>query len=359
MYGSKGIQVACALIWISVTARANTANPMAAGFPERVCAPYVACWTNLSVAALAKATGNKHYTLAFVISNGSANSAPYWNGTIAMSADKYVSDIADLRALGGDVIVSFGGQGGSELALVHKSVSTLQAAYQQVITKYGLRWIDFDIEGAAIFDTAANTRRNQAIRNLQAVNPGLIIAYTIPSTNPDSGVTQSTVKLLANAKANGAAVGMVNIMAMNYSPEFCGDMGQAALTVAARCRSQLNALGIPARVGITPMLGTNDFACEKFTVANSKTVAAYAIANAYVGLVSFWVMDADPGYANLDIFKAFTGSSPTGLGPAPGPAGMRAGSKRYDPIGRALNQDHPIARQRAIRSSVLRPGPLP
>ncbi len=349
MNGSKAIRIACALVGMGSAAQA---------FPDRVCAPYVACWTNLSVTALAKATGNKHYTLAFVISNGSANSAPFWNGTIPMSADKYLTDIADLRALGGDVIVSFGGQGGSELALVHKSVSTLQAAYQQVITKYALKWIDFDIEGDAIFDTAANTRRNQAIRNLQAANPGLIVAYTIPSTSPDSGITQSTVKLLGNSKANGASVGIVNIMAMNYSPDFCGDMGPAAITVASRCRSQLGNLGITARVGITPMVGVNDFACEKFTLANSRTVADYAIANAYIGLVSFWVMDADPGYAHLDIFKAFTGSSPAGIGHAPIRPVSRIQLGSYDPAGRTLDAAIGSFRLRAAWSA-LRPAPIP
>ena len=276
---SARIASVSALLFLS-SATLPSAAVAAAGFPQRVCAPYVACWTNVSIAGVATATGNKYFTLAFVISNGSPNSAPYWNGTIAMSGDKYVSDLAALRAQGGDVIVSFGGQGGSELALVHKSASTLQAAYQQVVTKYNLKWVDFDIEGDAIFDTAANTRRNQALQGLQAANPGLIVAYTVPSTSPAEGVTQSTVKLLANAMKNGVNVGIVNIMAMNYSTSICGDMGQYAIDVSEHARAQLKSLGMAARVGITPMIGVNDYPCEVFTQAHAKRVSEYAVANA-------------------------------------------------------------------------------
>ncbi len=313
-----------------------------APFPDRVCAPYVACWTSLSVSALAGSTGNKYYTLAFLISNGSTNSAAYWNGNQALSGGKYVNDIAALRAVGGDVILSFGGQGGTELALVHAKVSTLQAAYQEVITKYQAKWLDFDIEGATIFDTAANTRRNQAIRNLQGANPGLRISYTIPSTSPDSGVTQSTVKLLQNAQTNGAQVGVVNVMAMNYSASICGGMGQYALTVADRTRAQLNAIGMSAQVGITPMIGVNDFACEKFTLTDTRMVLDYALGQGYVGLLSFWVMDADAGYANLNLFKAFNGST-AGLRAAPlGGTGMRPLFATYDLMGRTVRMPQAV-----------------
>jgi hypothetical protein len=52
------------------------------------------------------------------------------------------SDIAALRATGGDVIPSFGGysadQGGTEIADSCTSVSKIAAAYEQVITTLGV-----------------------------------------------------------------------------------------------------------------------------------------------------------------------------------------------------------------------------
>lgn len=271
-------------------------------FPSKVCAPYVESWGNLSISALATGTGNKFYTLAFIISNSTANSAPYWDGTMPLSDNKYVSDIAGLRAQGGDVIISFGGASGMELAQVHTSVSSLQSAYQQVITKYNLKWMDLDIEGAFIADATTINRRNQALKNLQAANPGLKFSYTLP-VMPE-GLTQDGLNLLSNAKSNGVQVDIVNVMAMDYGS--CNiDMGQAAINAASNTRNQLSTLGVSSRIGITPMIGVNDVSCENFTTANAQAVVNYANANSYIGFLGFWAMDADGNHAYLNIFKTF------------------------------------------------------
>ena len=69
---------------------------------------------------------------------------------------------------GGDVVVSFGGAEGTELALAcGDDVDALANAYQSVIDAYGATHVDFDIEGAAVHKTLANTRRAQAIAKLQ------------------------------------------------------------------------------------------------------------------------------------------------------------------------------------------------
>lgn len=271
-------------------------------FPSKVCAPYVESWGNLSVSTLATSTGNKFYTLAFIISNSTANSAPYWDGTMPLGDNKYVSDISGLRAQGGDVIISFGGASGMELAQVYTSVSPLQSAYQQVITKYSLKWMDLDIEGAFIADAAAINRRNLALKNLQTANPGLKVSYTLP-VMPE-GLTQDGLNLLSNAKSNGVQVDIVNVMAMDYGS--CNiDMGQAAINAANNTRNQLSTLGISSRIGITPMIGVNDVSCENFTTANAQTVVNYANANSYIGFLGFWAMGADGNHAYLNIFKTF------------------------------------------------------
>jgi chitinase len=274
-------------------------------FPGKVCAPYVECWNDLSVASLATSTGSKYFTLAFVISNSTANSAPYWDGTMPMSDNKYVSDIAGLRAGGGDVIISFGGSGGSELAQEYTSASALQAAYQQVITKYSLKWMDLDIEGAFVADAVHINVRNQALKGLQTANPGLKVSYTLP-VMPE-GLDQNCLDLLSNAKTNGVNLYVVNVMAMDYGT--CNiDMGQAAINAANSTRTQLATLGISSKVGITPMVGVNDVSCENFSTANAQTVLNYANANSYIGFIGFWSMDDDASHSYVNIFKAFNGS---------------------------------------------------
>jgi chitinase len=282
----------------------HAAPAAALDFPGKVCAPYVECWNNLSVSSLASSTGNKYFTLAFVISNSTANSAPYWDGTMPLSDNKYVSDIASLRAAGGDVIISFGGSGGSELAQEYTSASALQAAYQQVITKYGLKWMDLDIEGAFVADAVHINLRNQALKGLQAANPGLKVSYTLP-VMPE-GLDNYCTDLLSNAKTNGVQVYVVNVMTMDYGS--CNtDMGQAAISAANATHAQLASLGISAKVGITPMAGVNDVSCENFTTANAQTVLNFANETSYIGFLGFWAMDADASHSYVNIFKSFNG----------------------------------------------------
>ncbi len=267
-------------------------------FPARFAAPYVETWSQISLTDLAAATGHKVYTLAFMLGNGCAAS---WNGDTPLGSETfYAAQITNLRKMGGDVIISFGGASGTELADACTSVETLQAAYQSVITKYALKWMDLDIEGGAESHTAAVDRRNKALKNLQAANPGLKVSYTL-AVDP-SGLPQGQRTLLSNAKTNGLRVDTVNVMAMDYGP--CNlDMGQAAISAAEGTRAQLQTLGLSSAVGVTPMTGTNDVACEVFSTANATTLVKYAQDNAYINLLAFWAIGRDGNHAYLNIFK--------------------------------------------------------
>ena len=68
-------------------------------------------------------------------------------------------------------------QTGSELGLACASADKLAAAYSQVIDQFKLTKVDFDIEGGALPNTAANTRRAQAITRSRRSTP----AWTSPS----------------------------------------------------------------------------------------------------------------------------------------------------------------------------------
>ena len=74
---------------------------------------------------------------------------------------------ARLRQRGGDLIVSFGGVANDELAR-RCTDEGLYAAYSEVIKRYKLTAVDFDIEGAALDDDAANDRRARVVKRLQA-----------------------------------------------------------------------------------------------------------------------------------------------------------------------------------------------
>ncbi|MCB5178580.1 glycoside hydrolase family 18 protein [Streptomyces antimicrobicus] len=228
--------------------------------------------------ATADSTGVKEFNLAFITSGGGCN--PLWGGTTALGSDRVAAQIAALRAKGGDVRVSFGGAAGSELALACSSATELAAAYGKVVDAYGLTKADFDIEGAALPDTAANTRRAQAVAMLQRQHPGLDVSFTLP-VMPE-GLTQPGVDLLADARRNGVRISAVNIMAMDYGPAYSGDMGGYAVQAATATQAQIKGvLGLSdaeawRTVAVTPMIGVNDVAGEIFTVEDATQLADFA-----------------------------------------------------------------------------------
>jgi len=233
-----------------------------AAWPTNVFAPYidVTFWPTNDVSQLMTTTGVKHYTLAFIVSD--ADRSPSWGGYYKTSTNYYGTQIANLRSQGGDVICSFGGAAGYELALNYSNVTELTSVYQSVINQYQFTWLDFDIEGGALPNTTVNDLRNQAIKNLQTANPGLRISYTLPVVT--SGLTAPGVALLQSAKTYGVQVDVVNIMAMDYynpsiaSSNFhfikCIAMGANALQAAQNTLTQLQSLGLTSKVGVTPMV---------------------------------------------------------------------------------------------------------
>ncbi|GGU35645.1 glycoside hydrolase family 18 protein [Streptomyces daghestanicus] len=259
-------------------------------------APYVDTSLHPSYDLLAAAgtTGVKEYTLAFVTDGGGC--VPKWGGVTDLAGDAVAAQIGDLRAAGGDVRVSFGGAAGSELATTCSSADALAAAYEKVVDAYHLTKVDFDVEGGALPDTAANTRRAQAVARLQRDHPGLDVSFTLP-VMPE-GLTQPGVDLLANAKENGVAVGTVNIMAMDYGASYSGDMGTYAEQAATATQAQIKGvlgLGDAAAwkaVGVTPMIGVNDVASEVFTVGDAAQLVEFAEAKG-VGRLSMWSATRD------------------------------------------------------------------
>ncbi|WP_199828873.1 chitinase, partial [Streptomyces sp. NRRL B-24085] len=244
--------------------------------------------------AAVDATGVKDYNLAFVTDGGGCT--PKWGGVSDLASDAVAGQIGALRAKGGDVRVSFGGASGSELATTCSSADALAAAYGKVVDAYDLTKVDFDVEGGALPNTAANTRRAQAIARIQQDHPDLDVSFTLP-VMPE-GLTQDGVDLLANAKSNGVRIDTVNIMAMDYGPAYSGDMGTYAEQAATATQAQVKGvLGLSdsaawKAVAVTPMIGVNDVASEVFTVEDAGQLVTFARAKG-LGWLSMWSATRD------------------------------------------------------------------
>ncbi|MFF5971803.1 cellulose binding domain-containing protein [Streptomyces sp. NPDC012769] len=277
------------------TPTATATTPPAPGTAARY-APYVdtSLYPSYDLLSTADRTGVKEFNLAFITSGGGC--APLWGGVTDLASDKVAAQIGALRARGGDVRVSFGGAAGHELALNCSSSTALAAAYGKVIDHYELTKVDFDVEGAALPDTAANTRRAQAIAQLQKSHPGLNVSFTLP-VMPE-GLTQPGVDLLADARRNGVRVDAVNIMAMDYGPAYSGDMGQYAISAATATHAQIKGvLGLSdaaawKAVAVTPMIGVNDVTSEVFRVDDATQLVDFAKSKG-IGWLSMWSSTRD------------------------------------------------------------------
>ncbi|MFJ5739337.1 glycoside hydrolase family 18 protein [Streptomyces microflavus] len=268
-----------------------TGRPGGGGETGSRFAPYIdtSLYPAYDLLDTATRTGVKEFHLAFITSGGSC--APLWGGVTGLADDHVGKQIGALRAKGGDVRVSFGGAAGAELALNCSSSADLAAAYGKVVDAYQLTKVDFDIEGAALPDTAANTRRAQAIAQLQKKYPDLDVAFTLP-VMPE-GLTQPGIDLLADAKKNGVRVDGVNIMAMDYGPAYSDDMGTYAIRAATATQAQIKGvLGLSdtaawKAVAVTPMIGVNDVVTEIFTVEDATQVVKFAQEKG-IGRLAMW-----------------------------------------------------------------------
>jgi chitinase len=269
----------------------------AAAFPARVFAPYVYVeqGPTFPLAAASDATGVTHYTLAFITDQGSCTAG--WDSGIALSSGFYAQAVKGIRASGGDVIVSFGGAGGTELARSCSTVAKLQQQYQAVVNRYHLTRVDFDVEGdATLADTAATARRNTAVAAMQraAHDAGkqLTVQFTL-GVGLD-GLPKPQRDLLKNAAADGVHVGVVNLMVMDYFDHDHLDMLQNAEDSANAVFRQLHAIfpnRTPAQrwamIGLTPMIGENDDPQEVFRLADATGLRSFAESKG-TGLIAFW-----------------------------------------------------------------------
>src|ERR1700751_1836509 len=102
LIGPAALPLVATGVIVGLSSPANAAANPGPGFPAHYAAPYAEMWNSPStLTAAANATGNKYYTLAFIISQGTCNATI--NGDTAISDAGWNNAIDSLRAAGGDV----------------------------------------------------------------------------------------------------------------------------------------------------------------------------------------------------------------------------------------------------------------
>ncbi|WP_330984784.1 MULTISPECIES: fibronectin type III domain-containing protein [Enterobacterales] len=281
-------------------------------------APYIdyTAWPTPQCSKYGSESGLKNYILGFIVTGTvDGEPRPCWGGQSALSdsndpnseavysgdatiSEYGKSDIAALRAAGGDIVVSFGGASGQLIEETITDIPALVSLYSGVIENYALTMIDFDIEGAALQRKDILQRHLSVISQVQALYPQLKISWTLPvdgQTDPASqGFSSYGRDFLSMIAEAGFSPSMINGMTMDFGatnppPDVYTGCVYALNAMQAQIAAYFpkwTAAQIWRRMGATPMFGINDNATD-FTPENQQQLLAFAREN-NLGCLSGW-----------------------------------------------------------------------
>jgi chitinase len=266
--------------------------PAQAAAAEPVAAPYIdITMPSPSLVDVANATGQKVFTLAFVLAD-STGCNPSWGGTIPLDDQRIIDDIKALQAMGGDVIVATGGAAGPYLEYTCGSADELAGAYGKILDATGATHLDVDVEATIPQDTV-----NQALKQIQDER-GTSISYTLRVQGDDYGLDPYSLQVLQSAAAAGVDV-LVNPMTMEFGSSR-PDWGDAVIAAAESVLGQMKTVwpdmsdaDLRAHLGVTPMIGRN-FNGKVFDQSDARQLVDWANSN-QIGLLAFWSAGRDNG----------------------------------------------------------------
>ena len=363
----KLVAAAASIPLVTLGLLAATGSPAVAadnpgpGFPAHYAAPYVETWNcRVGPDDAANATGNKYYTLAFIISQGTCNASI--NGDTAITDSGWNS-----------AINSAAGRRRRRDRVLRRRVR--HRARRRVYVRLrrcrrvqgGHRPVQPDPHRPRHRGRSAGQHGRQrppqpgagqpAGRSTPRSGKTLAVDYTLPVDPTGSGLSDS-LSLLNNAKSHNLNVNLVNIMTMDYGSAD-GHGRRPRFRRRTRCTASSARSGPPRRSaqlwameGNTPMIGVNDTTTEVFTTGNASTLESFAASNGIQEL-SFWSLGRDnqgssgtsqSNYQFTNIFKAITGGG-SRRRPRRRPAGQRTpihgyGGKCVDVAGGEHRQRH-------------------
>lgn len=285
--------------------------PMSANAATAV-APYFetwAYWGGYTPTTLMEAKANGGVmgaTMAFGVSGGGCTLG---GGLENLMSGSGLTDITNFQAAGGKPILSFGGASGTYLEAAC-SEDAMVSLMRSIIDTTKVKALDFDIEGSQLNNTSLNSKRNNVIKRLQAVYPGLYVSFTLP-VDP-TGLPGNAMTLLRSAQSAGVVTSVVNIMTMDYGTgsDQGRPMGDLAIMAANATFSQIKGIytgktdaQLWAMIGITPMIGVNDVQSEVFRQADAQQVTAFAKEKG-LGLLAYWALQRDmPGGSDYNDYS--------------------------------------------------------
>jgi len=236
-------------------------------------------------------SGLRAVTLAFLGTDG--HCSVKWRGL--KQQGQVAPLVQSLQQAGIKVILSFGGWLGADPAGHCATAEALQAVYQQMLDRYHVNSLDFDIEGPVVMDLKAHARRNQALIALKHANPDIEISFTLP-VRPHGIPKGNGIEVLQSARDAGFTPDVVNLMTMDYFFDPApSTMARHSFRAIDNAAGQLKELGLNSKLGVTPMIGQNDNRSEIFTLDDAKKLAAWLKTRPQVTRVAMWSVERDNG----------------------------------------------------------------
>jgi hypothetical protein len=244
---------------------------------------------------------NSSFAYSFIISDGSCE--PHWDWAV----DENISDFKDVVKEG---MISFGGAGaeGKTLAYVCTQ-SNLLNVYRQIIDTYGIKRLDFDIEGGMLDENDANLRRFEALKELKKIYPDVNISLTLP-VMPE-GFDDSVKNLINMAKEVNLTITSYNLMLMDYGSSYpaCDKNKTQMFEYSKAAIENVNEYlkGVENtqdgecyyKIGAVAMIGVNDVNSEIFYRNDFALLRDYVIRH-QMPLLSFWSVIRDRAGTDID-----------------------------------------------------------
>ncbi len=231
------------------------------------------------------------------------------SGNVAMKdwAGDTLGHVSSIGSSGINVGISFGGAHGTSPSVYAasngRSADWLYNQYVNTIERIdNIKYVDWDVEGAAAGNSRASRLRNEAIKRLRTRYPKLKLSVTVATAayGVVNNVWNNVVKPLKGSINN------VNIMAMDYG----GPMSESAMLNAAKSATTATANRLAregwidqnnkySMVGLIPMIGKNDIASEIFTLNSARKIAEWAV-KVHLGTLSMWSITRDENGIIID-----------------------------------------------------------
>ncbi|PBC71795.1 fibronectin type III domain protein [Streptomyces sp. TLI_235] len=276
----------------SLAVTTNAGGGGGTGFKQAAPYLYMGWGEPPSATTVMSATGIKWFTMAFILSSGGCN--PSWDGQRPLTGGVDQQTVNAIRAAGGDIVPSIGGWQGNKLGPNCATPEALAAAYQQVISAYGLKAVDVDIENTDEFEnTVVQDRILGALKIVKQNNPGLRTILTFGTST--TGPTYYGNRLIEQSKALGADIDVFTIMPFDFGGG--ADMYGSTVSAANGLKNKLKTTfgwddaTAYAHVGISGMNGLSDQQ-ETTTPANWTSIRDWANAN-HIARLAFWSVNRD------------------------------------------------------------------